>query len=333
MKRVFIIAEAGVNHNGSIRLAKKMIDVASRSGADAVKFQTFRADDLVARTAPKAPYQKRTTGRGSQYEMLKRLELDPKAHKELLTCCRRKNIFFMSTPFDLKSIDLLAGLGLDIFKIPSGEITNLPYLRKVGNLRKKVIMSSGMAYMREIGKALDVLMSSGTAKRDITVLHCTSDYPARPEEVNLSAMRAIKERFNINVGYSDHTPGIEVAIAAAALGASVIEKHFTIDKKMSGPDHKASLEPAELARMVMAIRNVEKAIGDGVKKPLLSEFENRKVARKSILASRDIRKGEVFSEENITVKRPGTGMSPMRWGDLIGKAAKKHFLKDEMIKI
>ncbi|DAB37596.1 MAG: N-acetylneuraminate synthase [Sulfuricurvum sp. GWF2_44_89] len=329
---IFIIAEAGVNHNGSIELAKALIDVAAQSGADAVKFQTFKADRLVSKTAQKATYQKLTTDVAeTQYEMIKKLELDEAAHHKLITYCKTKKILFLSTPFDHESIDLLDRLGMQIFKIPSGEITNLPYLRHIGSLGKKVILSTGMANLGEIRDALDILIGSGTLKENITVLHATTEYPCPIEEVNLRAMHTIRETFDIRVGYSDHTRGIEVPIAAAAMGASVIEKHFTLDREMEGPDHKASLEPDELIAMIQAIRNIEKALGDGIKQPSPSEMKNIPIARKSIVASRPIQKGERLSAENITVKRPALGISPMLWDEMIGTIASKNYYKDEAI--
>ncbi len=329
---IFIIAEAGVNHNGSIELAKALIDVAAQAGTDAVKFQTFKADKLVSKTAQKASYQKETTDADeSQYTMIKKLELDEEAHHELIAYCNAKNILFLSTPFDHESIDLLANLGMKIFKIPSGEITNLPYLRHIGSLKKEVILSTGMATIDEIDAALHILTTAGTAKENITVLHATTEYPCPMDEVNLRAMQTIHETFDIRVGYSDHTRGIEVPIAAAAMGGSVIEKHFTLDKEMEGPDHKASLEPDELIAMVQAIRNIEKALGDGVKRPTPSERKNISVARKSIVASRAITKGERLCAENITVKRPAEGINPMRWDEIIGTIASKNYDEDEAI--
>ena len=331
--KTFIIAEAGVNHNGSIELAKKLIDAAVEAGADAVKFQTFKAEKVVSRYAQKAEYQKQTTDETeSQLEMIKNLELDAVAHRTLIDYCKKKNIRFLSTPFDLESIDLLNELGLDIFKIPSGEITNLPYLRKIGSLKKETILSTGMADLGEIEDALDVLTGAGTKLKDITVLHCNTEYPTPFEDVDLKAMLTIKAAFpGIQVGYSDHTLGIEVPIAAVAMGATVIEKHFTLDKNMKGPDHRASLEPDELKAMVRAIRNIEKALGNGIKKPSPSELKNKPIARKSIVAARDIRKGELFTEENLTVKRPGTGITSMRWDEMIGQIAQKDYEKDELI--
>ena len=329
---VFIIAEAGVNHNGSIKLAKKLIDVAAKSGANAVKFQTFKTENLVLKTAPKADYQKKTTNKEeSQFEMLKKLELDLKAHQILIDYCNKKGIMFLSAPFDLESIDLLNQLGLKIIKIPSGEITNLPYLRAIGKLQKKVILSTGMANLDEIKDALDVLITSGTKKEDITILHANTQYPTPIKDVNLNAMCTIKDAFNIKVGYSDHTLGIEVPIAAVALGATVIEKHFTLDKTMQGPDHKASLEPNELTNMVKAIRNIELALGDGVKKPSKSEMPNIKIVRKSIVAKCKIKKGEILTKNNLTTKRPNNGISAMKWDEIIGTIATKNYKKDQLI--
>lgn len=332
MKKVFIIAEAGVNHNGSLELAKKLIDAACEAGADAVKFQTFKTENLVSKTAQKAEYQKSTTDANeSQFEMIKKLELDAEAHHKLIAYCKEKNIMFLSTPFDLDSVDLLHNLGLEIFKIPSGEITNLPYLRKIGALNKKVILSTGMADIGEIEDALDVLRVGGTQKENITVLHANTEYPTPMEDVNLRAMQTIGKTFDITYGYSDHTLGIEVDIAAVALGASCMEKHFTLDKTMQGPDHKASLEPHELKAMVQAIRNIEKALGDGVKKPSKSEIPNIKIARKSIVAACAIKKGDLLSETNITVKRPAGGITPMRWDEILGSVALQDYEKDALI--
>jgi len=333
MKKTFIIAEAGVNHNGSLELAKNLVDAAIETGADAVKFQTFKAERIVSKNAEKAAYQIQTTNATeSQLDMIRRLELSTTAHKELLQYCGEKEIQFLSSPFDLESIDLLASLGLTIFKIPSGEITNLPYLRKVGVLKKEIILSTGMADLGEIEDALDVLMEAGTELENITVLHCNTEYPTPFEDVNLRAMLTIKTAFpGLQVGYSDHTRGIEVSIAAVAMGATIIEKHFTLDKNMEGPDHKASLEPDELKAMVNAIRNIEKALGNGIKKPSPSELKNKAIVRKSIVAERDIRNREAFTEENLTVKRPGTGICPMRWDEVIGQVAQKDYEKDELI--
>lgn len=332
MKKVFIIAEAGVNHNGSIELAKKLIDVASESRTDAVKFQTFKAQNLVSKNAQKADYQKQTTNNSeSQFDMIKKLELDVDTHKELISYCKTKNIMFLSTPFDHDSIELLNDLGLEIFKIPSGEITNLPYLRHIGKLNKKVILSTGMADIGEIEDALDVLIQAGTKKENITVLHANTMYPTPMEDVNLKAMVTIGNTFDIAFGYSDHTLGIEVDIAAVALGACCIEKHFTLDKTMEGPDHKASLEPNELNEMVKAIRNIELALGSSVKKPSKSEIPNMQIARKSIVAKMDIKKGDKLSEENITIKRPGNGINPMRWDEIVGTIANKDYKEDDLI--
>ena len=330
---VFIIAEAGVNHNGSIEIAKKLIDVAVDAGVDAVKFQTFKAEKLVSKDAQKATYQKENmnSSDNSQFAMLKKLELDVETHYELISYCKSKNIMFLSTPFDHESIDMLNGLGLEIFKIPSGEITNLPYLRHIGTLNKEVILSTGMADIGEIEDALDVLINAGTKRENITLLHANTMYPTPMEDVNLNAMLTIGNSFDIAFGYSDHTLGIEVDIAAVAMGASVIEKHFTLDKTMQGPDHKASLEPDELKAMVKAIRNIEVALGSKVKKPTPSEKPNREVARKSIVAQKAIKKGEKFSEENLTVKRPATGINPMQWDEIVGTIAQKEYEEDELI--
>jgi N,N'-diacetyllegionaminate synthase len=329
---VFIIAEAGVNHNGSVNLAKKLIDIAVESGADAVKFQTFKAETLVVKNAQKAEYQKKTTDASeSQFDMLRNLELDVGDHQELIAYCQQHNIVFLSTPFDRYSIDMLNNLGLEIFKIPSGEITNLPYLRYIGSLGKEVILSTGMSDLIEVGDALNILINSGTSKDNITVLHANTMYPTPMEDVNLNAMLTIQEEFDVAIGYSDHTLGIEVDIAAVAMGASIIEKHFTLDKTMEGPDHKASLELKELKSMVSSIRNIEKALGSGEKKSSPSESVNIDVVRKSIFASQDIRRGEVLTEEKITIKRPGVGISPMKWDKVIGTSAKKDYQLDDPI--
>lgn len=326
----FIIAEAGVNHNGNIDLAKKMIDIASEYNVDAIKFQTFKTENLVSKNAQKAKYQKHTTDQNeSQFDMIKKLELDIKTHKELIEYCKYKNIMFLSTPFDLESIDLLNDLGLEIFKIPSGEITNLPYLERIGKLKKKVILSTGMSTLDEIENALNILRENGT--KDITVLHCNTEYPTPMEDVNLNAMNTIKEKLGVEVGYSDHTLGIEVPIAAVSMGAKVIEKHFTLDKNMEGPDHKASLEPNELKQMVECIRNIEKAMGDGIKKPSKSEMKNIDIVRKSIVAIKRIKKGEIFTEENIYIKRPGNGISPMKWYKVLGTVATRDYNEDDLI--
>lgn len=332
MKKVFVIAEAGVNHNGSLDLAKKLIDVASEAGADAVKFQTFKAEKLVSKSIQKAAYQKENTNKNeSQFDMIKKLELDTAMHHSLIEYCKYKNIMFLSTPFDLESIKLLNSLGLEIYKIASGEITNLPYLRAIGKLNKKVILSTGMSTIDEIHDALNILVEAGTKKNNITVLHANTQYPTPMEDVNLNAMYTIKNECNVEVGYSDHTLGIEVDIAAVALGASVIEKHFTLDCTMQGPDHKASLEPTELKKMVQGIRNIERALGSFEKKPSPSETPNIQVARKSIVASMHIKKGTPFSEENLTTKRAGLGISPMKWDEIIGTIASKDYNEDELI--
>ena len=329
---VFIIAEAGVNHNGSIELACELIDVASESGADAVKFQTFKAENLVSKNAEKAEYQKQTTDASeSQFDMIKRLELDIDAHKKLIDYCQEKDIMFLSTPFDHESIDLLNELQLQIFKIPSGEITNLPYLRHIGLLNKKVFLSTGMSNLQEVGDALTVLINSGTLKENITVLHANTMYPTPMEDVNLNAMQTIHKEFGVAVGYSDHTLGIEVDIAAVAMGASIIEKHFTLDKAMEGPDHKASLEPEELKAMVSAIRNIEKALGRNEKILSPSEEVNINIVRKSIVANQNIKKGDLLTDKNIVAKRPGGGISPMRWDEIIGTVASKDYNTDELI--
>ena len=332
LSKVFIIAEAGVNHNGSTELAKKLIDVAVHSGADAIKFQTFKAENLVSKKAQKAEYQKQTTdSKESQFEMIKKLELDVDTHQALMAYCAEKNILFLSTPFDHDSINLLNKLELDIFKIPSGEITNSPYLKQIGALNKQVILSTGMANLGEIEAALAVLVSAGTQRKRITVLHANTMYPTPMEDVNLKAMQTIGQAFDIAYGYSDHTLGIEVDIAAVAMGASVIEKHFTLDKTMEGPDHKASLEPDELKAMVKAIRNIELALGSRVRQVSNSERPNMAVARKSLIAKIDIKQGEQFTENNLTIKRPGTGISPMRWDEMIGQTAQKNYLADDLI--
>ena len=330
--RTLIIAEAGVNHNGDIELAKQLIDVAADAGADCVKFQTFSADRLVTKSADKAEYQKQSSDSSeSQYAMLKRLELSVEMHLELIEHCERRSIKFLSTGFDIQSVDLLIGLGLGLIKIPSGEITNLPFLRYIGSLGLPVILSSGMSTMKEIGDALSILEQTGLRRDETTVLHCTTEYPTPMDEVNLRAMSSIRKTLGVAVGYSDHTVGIEVSIAAVALGASVIEKHFTLDRTLPGPDHKASLEPNELIAMVKAIRNVEVALGSDVKEPTIGEIKNIQVARKSILAGRKIEVGEILSASNLVVKRPGDGVSPMHWDHLIGQIASRDYLPDEMI--
>ncbi len=332
MSRVFVIAEAGVNHNGDIEIAKQLIDAASEAGADAVKFQTFQADSLVCRTAKKAEYQLETTDRTeTQYDMLKKLELTPQMHRELIEHCSKKNIMFLSTPFDLESIKLLSELGMQIYKIPSGEITNLPYLREIAKQQKKIILSTGMSSMDEVKAAVNVLKNNGT--EELTLLHCNTQYPTPISDVNLLAMVKMREETGLPVGYSDHTQGIEVPIAAAALGAEVIEKHFTLDRKMEGPDHKASLEPQELMQMVVGIRKIESALGSKIKQVSESEKENLVIARRSIVAAMKIKKGEEFTEVNLTTKRPGDGINPMRWDEIIGIKANKSYEIDELIQI
>ena len=334
IKRTLIIAEGGVNHNGDIRMAKQLIDAAAHAGADLVKFQTFNASRQVTRIAKKADYQSQTTdGKESQHDMLQRLELTEAMHHELIAHCAMRNIGFFSTGFDIESINLLLSLGQDHFKIPSGEITNLPYLRHIGQLGKTAILSTGMATLGDIEAAIDVLEQAGTARAKITILHCTTEYPTPMAEVNLRAMQSIHAAFCVAVGYSDHTPGIEVSIAAVAMGATGIEKHFTLDRNLPGPDHKASLEPEELKAMVTAIRNIEMALGDGIKRLTPSEARNKPVARKSLVASQAIKAGEAFSAQNITTKRPGTGISPMRWDEVIGRTSPRDFFPDELIEI
>lgn len=335
MAHTLIIAEAGVNHNGSIQIAKKLVDAAVEAGVDIIKFQTFKADKLVSKDAKKAEYQKRNIGDGndSQYDMLKKLELSHEDHQTLLAYCKEKGIRFWSTAFDFDSIDYLHSLGLNLWKIPSGEITNYPFIRKIAKYRENIIMSTGMCVEEDIHKAINVLNEFGVGKDQITVLHCNTQYPTPFEDVNLKTMLTIKKDFDVNVGYSDHTRGIEVPIAAVALGASVIEKHFTLDRNLPGPDHKASLEPAELKVMVGAIRNIEKALGDGEKKVTASERANIAVVRKSIVAACPIKKGELLTEDNITVKRPGTGISPMRWNEVIGTATTKDYSEGEQISL
>jgi len=333
--RVLIIAEAGVNHNGSIKMAKQLIDVATEAGADIVKFQTFKAGKLVSKAARQAEYQKANLKNmdDSQYNMLKKLELDEVMHIELIDYCQQKGITFLSTGFDEESVDMLDRLGVPFYKIPSGEITNKPYLQHIARKLKPVVISTGMADLNEIKEALDVLTGEGLDLSMITVLHCNTEYPTPMEDVNLKAMLTIKETFKVKVGYSDHTKGIEVAIAAVAMGAEVIEKHFTLDRNLPGPDHKASLEPDELKAMVSAIRNIELALGDGVKKASKSEIKNITLARKSIVAIKKIKKGEIFSTQNIASKRPGNGINPMRWDEIIGKKSIKEFKPDDLIEI
>ena len=328
--KTLIIAEAGVNHNGSFELAKQLVDKAAEAGADIVKFQTCKAENVISRYADKAEYQKKTTGEAdTQLDMVRKLMLTYEQYGQLKDYCEEKGIRFLSTAFDLPSVDYLHGIHMGLWKIPSGEITNLPLLIKIAQLHEPIIMSTGMSTLEEVGNAVKVLKDNGAT--EITLLHCTTEYPAPYEDVNLKAMDTMKEAFGLPVGYSDHTKGIEIPIAAVARGACVIEKHFTLDRNMEGPDHKASLEPQELAEMIRSIRNVEQAIGDGVKKVSASELKNQDIARKSIIAARAIKPGEVFTEENITTKRPGNGIDPMRWFDLLGKTAKHDYEEDYLI--
>lgn len=334
--KVIIIAEAGVNHNGDITNAFKLIDAAVDAGVDYVKFQTFKSENLVSRYAVKAEYQIENTKNVSetQLEMLKKLELSYENHQLLIDYCKKKNINFLSTAFDLESLLYLSKIGLELVKVPSGEITNLPYLRLAAKLFKKVVISTGMATIDEIKNAVNVFYESKVKIEDIIVLHCNTEYPTPMEDVNLKAMLHIQKELNVEIGYSDHTLGIEVPIAAVALGACVIEKHFTLNKNMEGPDHKASLEPDELKAMVLGIRNIEKAIsGSGIKEPSPSEIKNKLIGRKSIIAIKRIVKGDVFNDENITTKRPGTGISPMEWDNVIGKIASRDFNEDELIEV
>lgn len=329
---VYIIAEAGVNHNGDINLAKEMIDVAKKAGVDAIKFQTFKADKLVSLSAKKAKYQEIETGsEETQFQMLKKLELSYDDFRELQVYCERKGIEFLSTPFDMDSIDFLTDLGIKLFKVPSGEITNLPYLIKIAKTGKPIILSTGMSNLNDIELALNVMKEYGG--NDISLLHCNTEYPTPYEDVNLKAMLTIRDTFGVTVGYSDHTVGNEVSIAAVAMGAEIIEKHFTLDKNMEGPDHKASLSPSELISFVKSIRITEKALGINQKVPTLSEQKNIVAARKSLVANRTIKKGEPFTEDNLTVKRPGNGVSPTMWFEVLGKPAIRDFKQDELIEI
>ena len=327
---VYIIAEAGVNHNGDMELAKKLIDKAKEAGADAVKFQAFKTELLVQEHTPLAPYQERSQ-RGSQYEMLKKLEMNETHHRMLLDYAKEKGIDFLTSPFDLDSIDLIDRLGLPIIKIPSGEITNLPYLRKIGNLGKKVILSTGMSYLFEVAGAIDVLEASGTT--NITLLHCNTEYPTPMDDVNLLAMRTLRDMFDRTVGFSDHTLGIEASLGAVALGAKVIEKHLTLDRTMEGPDHAASSDPEEFKAMVRGIRNLEKGLGTGLKRPSESELRNKEAARKSMFATRDMEIGEEIKASDIAIKRPGIGLSPMLYDELVGSRAKRTYKKDEAFEL
>lgn len=333
--KVLIIAEAGVNHNGSLDIAKRLVDEAADAGVDIVKFQTFKAEKLVSKSAKQAEYQQRNMGKtdDSQYSMLKKLELSPLQHEELIDYCREKGIRFFSTAFDMDSIEYLHSLNLGLWKIPSGEITNYPYLRKIAQYGEPVILSTGMCELSDIEAAIQILLSHGLQKNQITVLHCNTEYPTPMRDVNLKAMLEIAEKFGVAVGYSDHTEGIEVPIAAVALGATVIEKHFTLDKNMEGPDHKASLEPQDLRAMVKAIRNIEQALGSGHKVISASERKNIEIARKSIVAACPIRKGDLLTDENLRVMRPGNGISPMRWEEVVGTYATRNYQEEEPIEL
>lgn len=334
MADILIIAEAGVNHNGSLELAMRLVDKAAEAGADIVKFQTFHAEDEVSMCAPKAEYQKLyTDATESQLDMIKKLELAHDDFRKLKAYCDQKGIGFLSTPFDEGSVDFLNEISPGLWKIPSGEITSLPFLRKIGALGQKIILSTGMATLGEIEKALEVLEDAGTPPEKVTLLHCTTEYPAAPDSVNLHAMETLRKAFPhvAGVGYSDHTEGIEISLGAAALGAALIEKHFTLDRNMEGPDHAASLEPDELKALVRGCRKLARAMGNGVKKPSSMEMRNRMIARKSLVARRDIKKGEILGEENMTIKRPGTGISAMRWDEYCGKPARRDYRRDELI--
>jgi len=332
MSKTIIIAEAGVNHNGDLEIAKKLIDVAAEAGADYVKFQTFKADNLVTGYAKKAEYQKNNSkANETQYEMIKKLELTPEDHSILINHANLRSIKFLSTPFDVDSLNLLLSLNINLIKIPSGEITNYPYLKLIAKHNKKVILSTGMSLPDDIENALSVLIENGTDKKNITLLHCTSEYPAPFDEINLRAINSLRTTFNVDIGYSDHSEGIEVPIAAVALGACILEKHFTLDKNMDGPDHKASINPKELNQMIVGIRNIEKSLGDGIKKITKSEQKNIEIARRSIVAKFNIKKGELLTENNLCMKRPGNGISPMNLNKIIGTTATKDFAKDELI--
>lgn len=337
MTHVTIIAEAGVNHNGSIELARQLVDKAVEAGVDIIKFQTFKSEKLVSKSARQAEYQKRNIGKksdDSQLSMLKKLELSEQDHVELMAYCKQKGIKFFSTAFDMDSIEYLHSLNLGLWKIPSGEVTNYPFLKRIASYNERTILSTGMCDLQDVRAAVDALYNNGLSKENLTLLHCNTEYPTPFEDVNLKAMDALRKEFGVVVGYSDHTKGIEVPIAAVALGASVIEKHFTLDRNMEGPDHKASLEPDELKAMVSAIRNIEKAVdGDGTKHVSESERKNITIARKSIVAACDIKAGETFTEQNLTVKRPGNGISPMRWEEVIGTKAIRNFSEDELIEL
>ena len=330
--KVKIILEAGINHNGSLNLAKKMVDVAAKSGADFIKFQTFKADYLVTKYAKRASYSLKNFKKNlTHYEMLKKFELSEKDHFVLIKYCKKKNIRFLSSPFSIESFDFLNKLKIETIKIPSGEITNLPFLRHIGKHKKKIIISTGMSYLNEVKEALQILVKAGTTKKNITVLHCNTEYPSPFSDINLKAMLAMKKKLGVKIGYSDHSLGTIVPIAATAMGASIIEKHFTLNKKLSGPDHKASLSPSEVYQMVDGIRVAEKILGSSIKQPTLSEKKNKVSARKSIVAKIFISKGDKFTEHNLTSKRPGNGISPMNWNKVIGKKSKKNYKKDDLI--
>ena len=331
-KQVFIIAEAGVNHNGKLDLAKALIDAAASAGVDAVKFQTFKAKKLLTQNTPKAAYQKETSGEGSQFDMIRKLELDKETHLILMDYCIDKRLEFMSTPFDHDSIDMLDEIGIKRFKVGSGDLTNIPFLRHMASKSKPIILSTGMARMSEIEQACNAILQTGFPKELLSLLHANTEYPTPYEDVNLRAMIAIHEKFGVTTGYSDHTPGIEIPVAAVSLGAAIIEKHFTLDRKMKGPDHKASLEPDELAAMVNAVRHIEVALGDGIKVPSPSEAKNMIAARKSLVALKNIREGEIFTIDNLGVKRPGNGISPLNWDRYIGTPATRNYQQDELIK-
>ena len=334
MRKTIIIAEAGVNHNGDLETAKRLIEVAAKAGADYVKFQTFTASELVTENANRAVYQiKNSNIDESQFQMIQRLELKREYHKLLIDYSKICGIKFLSTAFDINSLDFLDSLGVDLFKIPSGEITNYPYLKAVASYRKKIILSTGMSTLADVENAISILLNFGSRREDITILHCTTEYPAPIDEVNLLVMNTLKTSFGVEVGYSDHTMGIVIPISAVSLGASVIEKHFTLDRNMEGPDHKASLEPDELISMIESIRLVEQALGDGIKRVTQSEKRNINIARKSLVANKKINKGDIFTSLNVSIKRPGSGISPMRYDEIIGRIAIKDFDLNDLIEI
>lgn len=332
-KSIFIIAEVGINHNGNLNTAKKLIDEAEKTGADAVKFQSFKVKRMISKNAKLANYQKKISQELNQFDLVKKYELSNKQQIELYDYCKKKSIMFLSSPFDSESLQLILNLGIKIIKIPSGEISNIPFLKEIGKTKKKIILSTGMSYIADIEKAIQVLTKAGTKYNNITLLHCNTEYPTPFKDVNLNAMITIKNTFKLPIGYSDHSMGIEIPIAAAVLGARVIEKHFTLNKDSEGPDHKASLEPHEFKKMVESVRNIEKAMGDGIKKPSKSELKNMKIARKSIVAAKEISQGTVFNKTNLTVKRPGNGLNPLMWDQIMGKKAIRNFKKDDLIQI